>query len=186
MDRVVQVNIEKYPTESSKAEGRIIRIIGNSSDSNIDAKSLYVSYGLDKLENLMSQFKMKVNKISQNVLFEQKRDRIDRTKERVYTIDAADAKDLDDAVCVKKQDDGSYILSVYIADVSYYVKEDSFLDKEAISRGTSIYIPGKVIPMLPKELSNGICSHNEGVDRLTLGVDIFISKEGKSSRFTNF
>lgn len=177
--QVVQVNIEKYPTESSKAEGRIIRIIGNSSDSNIDAKSLYVSYGLDKLEKFNEPVQNEVNKISQNVLFEQKRDRIDRTKERVYTIDAADAKDLDDAVCVKKQDDGSYILSVYIADVSYYVKEDSFLDKEAISRGTSIYIPGKVIPMLPKELSNGICSLNEGVDRLTLGVDIFISKEGK-------
>jgi len=79
---------------------------------------------------------------------------------------------------VKKLEDGNYLLSVYIADVSHYVKENTFLNKEAISRGTSIYIPGKVIPMLPKELSNGICSLNEGEERLVLGVDIKIAKNG--------
>ena len=177
--QVVQVSIEKYPTESSKAEGKIIRIIGNASDTNIDAKSLYVSYSLDKLEKFNELVQQEIDKIPQNVLSIEKKNRVDRTKERVYTIDAADAKDLDDAVCVKKQADGSYILSVYIADVSHYVKEDSFLDKEAVARGTSIYIPGKVIPMLPKELSNGICSLNEGKERLTLGVDMHISKNGE-------
>lgn len=176
--QIVQVVIEKYPTESSKAEGKIVRIIGSSTDTNIDAKSLYISYGLDKLEKFNELVQQEVDKIPQNVLSNEKKNRVDRTKERVYTIDAADAKDLDDAVCVKKQKDGSYVLSVYIADVSYYVKEGSQLDKEASTRGTSIYIPGKVIPMLPKELSNGICSLNEGQERLTLGVDMFISSDG--------
>ena len=177
--QIVQVNIEKYPTESSKAEGKIVRIIGSSSDINIDAKSLYISYGLDKLEKFNELVQQEVSKIPQNVLFSEKENRIDRTKERVYTIDATDAKDLDDAVCVKKREDGSYVLSVYIADVSHYVKEDSQLDKEASARGTSIYIPGKVIPMLPKEISNGICSLNEGHERLTIGVDMVISSDGE-------
>lgn len=176
--QVVQVKIEKYPTENNKAEGKIIQIIGNSNDINIDAKSLYISYGLDKLEKFNESVRKEVESIPQNVLAIEKKNRIDRTNERVYTIDAADAKDLDDAVSVKKQSDGTFLLSVYIADVSYYVKENTALDKEAIARGTSIYIPGRVIPMLPKELSNGICSLNAGVERLALGVDILISKNG--------
>lgn len=176
--QVVQVKIEKYPTENNKAEGKIIQIIGNSNDINIDAKSLYISYGLDKLEKFNESVRKEVESIPQNVLAIEKKNRIDRTNERVYTIDAADAKDLDDAVSVKKQSDGTFLLSVYIADVSHYVKENTALDKEAIARGTSIYIPGRVIPMLPKELSNGICSLNAGVERLALGVDILISKNG--------
>lgn len=176
--QVVQVKIEKYPTENNKAEGKIIQIIGNSNDINIDAKSLYISYGLDKLEKFNESVRKEVESIPQSVLAIEKKNRIDRTNERVYTIDAADAKDLDDAVSVKKQSDGTFLLSVYIADVSHYVKENTALDKEAIARGTSIYIPGRVIPMLPKELSNGICSLNAGVERLALGVDILISKNG--------
>lgn len=176
--QVVQVKIEKYPTENNKAEGKIIQIIGKSNDINIDAKSLYISYGLDKLEKFNESVRKEVESIPQNVLAIEKKNRIDRTNERVYTIDAADAKDLDDAVSVKKQSDGTFLLSVYIADVSHYVKENTALDKEAIARGTSIYIPGRVIPMLPKELSNGICSLNAGVERLALGVDILISKNG--------
>lgn len=176
--QVVQVKIEKYPTENNKAEGKIIQIIGNYNDINIDAKSLYISYGLDKLEKFNESVRKEVESIPQNVLAIEKKNRIDRTNERVYTIDAADAKDLDDAVSVKKQSDGTFLLSVYIADVSHYVKENTALDKEAIARGTSIYIPGRVIPMLPKELSNGICSLNAGVERLALGVDILISKNG--------
>ena len=177
--QVVQVKIEKYPTENTKAEGKIIQIIGNSNDINIDAKSLYISYGLDKLEKFNESVQKEVESIPQNVLAIEKKNRVDRTNERVYTIDAADAKDLDDAVSVKKQSDGSFLLSVYIADVSHYVKENTALDKEAIARGTSIYIPSRVIPMLPKELSNGICSLNAGVERLALGVDILISKNGE-------
>ncbi len=176
--QVVQVSIIKYPSEKNKAEGKIERIIGDSKDAHIDAKSLYISYNLDKMEKFNLDVVEEVKQIPQSVLKEEKINRVDRTKERVYTIDSADAMDLDDAVSVKKTENGDYILSVYIADVSHYVKEKSALDKEAIARGTSIYIPGKVIPMLPKELSNGICSLNAGVDRLSLAVDMLISKEG--------
>lgn len=177
--QVVQVDIEKYPTKDSKAEGKITRIIGNSSDSHIDAKSLYISYGLDLMENFNDEVNEELLKIPDKVLKSEKKDRKDRTADRVYTIDAEDAKDLDDAVSVKMTKDGNYLLSVYIADVSHYVKEKSALDKEAIARGTSIYIPGKVIPMLPNKLSNGICSLNAGEERLSLAVDMLISKEGE-------
>lgn len=177
--QVVQVAIVKYPTENNKAEGKIESIIGDSKDSHINAKSLYVSYGLDMMENFNEEINRELKNIPQKVLEEEKIGRIDRTKERVFTIDAEDAKDLDDAVSVKKNNNDEYLLSVYIADVSHYVKEKTALNKEAISRGTSIYIPGKVIPMLPKQLSNGICSLNAGEERLSLAVDILISKNGE-------
>ena len=176
--QVVEVLITKYPTENTKAEGKIERIIGDSKDSHIDAKSLYVSYGLDKMENFGPLIQEELKNIPSVVLKEEKNGRKNRTNERIFTIDSSDAKDLDDAVSVKRKNN-NYLLSVYIADVSHYVKEKTELNKEAIARGTSIYIPGKVIPMLPKELSNGICSLNEGQERLALAVDMLISPSGE-------
>ncbi len=175
--QVVKVKIIKYPTDKNNAEGKIESIIGTVDDAHIDAKSLYVSYNLDILEKFNEEVQAEVSKIPQSVSKKEKQGRVDRTNEPCFTIDAADAKDLDDAVYVKKDGD-NFILSVYIADVSHYVREGTALNKEAIARGTSIYIPGTVIPMLPKELSNGICSLNENVERLVLGIDIKIDKNG--------
>ena len=105
--------------------------------------------------------------------------RLDLREKQIFTIDGDDAKDLDDAVAVEKLKNGNYLLNVSIADVSYYVTEDSLLDKEAIIRGTSIYMLDRVIPMLPKELSNGICSLNQGQDRYAITVLMEIDKNGK-------
>lgn len=129
------------------------------------------------MKEFSSQIREELSQIPSKVTDNDTINRVDRTKEKVYTIDASDAMDLDDAVQVKKKSDG-YLLSVYIADVSNYVKEGTFLNEEAIYRGTSIYIPGTVIPMLPKKLSNGICSLNQGVRRLTLAIDILFDKDG--------
>ncbi len=177
-EQMVEVEITKYPTDNNKAEGIITKIIGSLKDENIEVKALYRYYGLDQKENFNKEVLKEVNSIPSVVSEIEKKNRVDRTSDLVVTIDGDDAKDLDDAVCVKKDKD-DYLLSVFIADVSYYVKSGTALDKEAIDRGTSTYIPGTVIPMLPKELSNGICSLNEGVDRLTLAIDMRINSKGE-------
>ena len=122
--------------------------------------------------------KEEAENIPQEINTEDIKNRKDLREDIIFTIDGEDAKDLDDAVCVTKNEEGNYILDVHIADVSYYVKEDSKLDKEAIKRGTSVYMFDRVIPMLPFELSNGICSLNAGKDRFALSCSMEIDNRG--------
>lgn len=175
-DKVV-VKITKYPTKGKKAEGEIIEVIGNVNLAGVDMMSVIREYNLpyEFPESVLEEVKNIPQKINENEI----KNRKDLRNEMIFTIDGEDAKDLDDAVSVKKLKSGEYELNVSIADVSFYVKEDSFIDREAILRGTSIYMFDRVIPMLPKELSNGICSLNEGEDRLTLTVTAKIDKNGK-------
>lgn len=175
--QIVEVEITKYATSDTRAEGKILRTIAGGKDEKSEIKALSISYGLENMKEFSSQIREELRQIPSKVTDNDTINRVDRTKEKVYTIDASDAMDLDDAVQVKKKSDG-YLLSVYIADVSNYVREGTFLNEEAIYRGTSIYIPGTVIPMLPKKLSNGICSLNQGVRRLTLAIDILFDKDG--------
>ena len=170
----VEVEILKYATDTSKAEGRILSIVSSGNTVKSEVEALYKSFGLDNLENFNKDIKSELENIPNKVKPEDKVYREDRTNRKVYTIDGDDAKDLDDGVFIEKINDDKYILSVYIADVSNYVKDGTALDDEAIKRGTSIYIPGTVLPMLPKKLSNGICSLNEGVERLSLAIDMQI------------
>ena len=123
--------------------------------------------------------KKEAENITQTIEYNDKNNRKDLRDNIIFTIDGEDAKDLDDAVSVTKNEDGNYVLDVHIADVSYYVKEDSNLDKEAILRGTSVYMFDRVIPMLPFELSNGICSLNAGKDRFALSCTMEINEKGQ-------
>ena len=173
----VVVQITKLPKEGRKAEGKIIEVLGSVNQAGIDMMSLIREYDLpyefpEAVLNEAKSINQKVDKTKIN-------GRLDLRNEEIFTIDGEDAKDLDDAVNVRKTNSGTYMLGVHIADVSNYVKEDSFLDMEAIIRGTSVYMLDRVIPMLPVELSNGICSLNEGEDRLALSVIMEIDKNGQ-------
>ena len=172
----VVVKITKEGTVNKKPEGKVVEILGKIDEAGVDLLSIVKEY------KLPYEFPVKVieeaKSIEKEVNKEEIKNRKDFRKEIIFTIDGEDAKDLDDAVNVEKTENETYILSVHIADVSHYVKENSFLDREAIIRGTSVYMLNKVIPMLPKELSNGICSLNEGKDRLTLSVMMEIDKDG--------
>ena len=173
----VVVRIDKYSDGINKAEGTVVEIIGGLDEAGVDMLSLIKEY---KLPNEFPQSVIdEATSISQKLDESNIQKRVDLRNEEIFTIDGEDAKDLDDAVNVKKNDDGTYTLGVHIADVSYYVKSGSKLDKEAIKRGTSIYMMDRVIPMLPKELSNGICSLNENQDRFTISVIMKIDEKGK-------
>ena len=172
----VVVKLTKYPEKNKKAEGKIIEIIGGIDEAGVDMLSLVKEYDLpyEFPQGVIEEAKSKGNKVDKKDI----PNRVDLRDKTIFTIDGEDAKDLDDAVRVYKNDDGNYMLDVHIADVSYYVTENSLLDKEAIIRGTSIYMLDRVIPMLPRELSNGICSLNAGEDRFTLSCTMEIDKEG--------
>lgn len=172
----VLVQITKYPEKGKKAEGKIIEVLGNVNETGVDMLSLIKEHKLPSIfpEQVVEEAKKCGNRIEEQDI----KNRIDLRNEVIFTIDGAEAKDLDDAIGIKKLENGNYKLSVHIADVSYYVKPNSLLDKEALIRGTSIYMLGRVIPMLPRELSNGICSLNAGEDRFTLSCTMEIDKNG--------
>ena len=173
----VLVKILKYPEKGKKAEGKIIEVIGNVNEAGIDMLSLIKDYDLPY--KFPKEVVKEAKKYGTSINSEDIKNRVDlRGKYDIFTIDGDDAKDLDDAVCVQELDNGNYKLDVHIADVSYYVRENTLLDKEAYIRGTSIYMLDRVIPMLPRELSNGICSLNAGEDRFTLSVSMEINPKG--------
>lgn len=173
----VIVRITKYPEGRKSAEGEIIQILGHKNDPGIDILSIIYKHGIpiEFPEEVLEQAANTPDTITEKDL----EGRRDLRNEVIVTIDGADAKDLDDAVSVKRLDNGNYKLGVYIADVSYYVKENSPIDKEALERGTSVYLVDRVIPMIPHRLSNGICSLNPQVDRLTLSCEMEINDKGQ-------
>ncbi|MDX8044687.1 ribonuclease R [Gracilibacillus sp. S3-1-1] len=173
----VIVEITKYPEGRMSAEGSVVEILGHKNDPGMDIVSIIYKNGIaiDFPPEVLEQ----AHNISEEINEDELKDRRDLRNETIVTIDGADAKDLDDAVTVKKLDNGNYKLGVYIADVTHYVKEDSPIDKEAFERGTSAYLVDRVIPMIPHRLSNGICSLNPQVDRLVLGCDMEINASGE-------
>ena len=173
----VLVKIIKYPEKGKNAEGEIIEVLGGVNEAGVDMLSLIRQYELPYKfpEEVVSEAKAFENKINEKNL----EGRRDLRQDIIFTIDGEDAKDLDDAIHVEKLTNGNYRLDVHIADVSNYVREKTELDKEAYLRGTSIYMLGRVIPMLPRELSNGICSLNAGEDRFTLSCSMEITPKAK-------
>lgn len=172
----VIVNITKFPEGTMSAEGEIVEILGHKNDPGMDIISIIHKHDItiDFPEEVMTQAENTPSQIQSSEL----ENRRDLRNEQIITIDGAEAKDLDDAVTVKKLSNGNYKLGVYIADVSYYVEGNSPMDQEAYNRGTSVYLVDRVIPMLPHRLSNGICSLNPREDRLTLGCEMEIDRNG--------
>ncbi|MFB6498584.1 ribonuclease R [Bacillus haynesii] len=173
----VVVRLTSYPEGRMSAEGEVIEILGHKNDPGIDILSIIHKHGLpgDFPAEAMEQAGNTPDTIDEKDL-EGRRNLRDQT---IVTIDGADAKDLDDAVTVTKLKNGHYKLGVHIADVSHYVTEGSPIDQEAYERGTSVYLVDRVIPMIPHRLSNGICSLNPKVDRLTLSCEMLINPQGQ-------
>jgi len=183
----VVARIIQYPEGRSAAEGEITEILGHKDDPGVDILSIIRKHGLPEAfpDEVMAEAEAVPDKISEEEIVKQgRRDLRDKV---IVTIDGEDAKDLDDAVCVERLENGNYLLGVHIADVSYYVREHSQLDQEAYRRGCSVYLVDRVIPMLPRRLSNGICSLNPRVDRLTMScVMEFDHKTFKRVRYEIF
>src|SRR5699024_4672254 len=173
----VIAEITKYPENRKSAEGEVVKILGHRNDPGIDIISIIYKNGLkmDFPEEVLQQAEKTPESITEEELVGRK----DYRDEMIITIDGADAKDLDDAISVKQLDNGNFKLGVFIADVTHYVEHGTAMDEEAFERGTSVYLVDRVIPMIPHRLSNGICSLNPNVDRLTLGCEMEIDSRGK-------
>ncbi|MCK9217874.1 MAG: ribonuclease R, partial [Firmicutes bacterium] len=173
----VVVEITKWPEGRRNPEGKVIEVLGYKDDPEIDIISIIRMHNLS--EDFSSDVKKQVLKIPDEVEIKQTAGRKDLRNNLIITIDGDDAKDLDDAISLEILDNGHFLLGVHIADVSQYVFEKSPLDKEALSRGTSVYLIDRVLPMLPKELSNGICSLSPHCDRLTLSCSMEMDAKGR-------
>ncbi|MBP5600114.1 MAG: ribonuclease R, partial [Lachnospiraceae bacterium] len=173
----VLVEILDYGDERHNPEGKIVEIIGHENDPGVDITSIAIAFGIptEFPEKVLNQAETMNKPVSEADMA----GRCDLRDTVMVTIDGEDAKDLDDAVSLKMDGD-KYVLGVHIADVANYVQENSALDREALKRGTSVYLADRVVPMLPHALSNGICSLNEGVDRLAMSVIMTIDATGKT------
>ncbi|MGM9950540.1 MAG: ribonuclease R, partial [Lysinibacillus sp.] len=173
----VVVEITHWPDDIKSAAGVITKILGHKNDPGVDILSII--YKHDIPPEFPAEVVEAATQVPDEIAEEDLVGRRDLRGETIVTIDGADAKDLDDAVTVTKNDDGTYKLGVHIADVSYYVTEGSIIDQEAYERATSVYLTDRVIPMIPHRLSNGICSLNPQVDRLTLSCEMIIDGNGQ-------
>lgn len=174
-DKVV-VQLTSWPEPRRNPEGRIIEVLGHKSDPGTDILSIVRKFQLP--EAFPDAVMQAADQVPQTIREEEYSNRRDLRDLPMVTIDGEDAKDLDDAVTLELLPNGNYYLGVHIADVSYYVKEGSILDAEALRRATSVYLVDRVIPMLPPRLSNGICSLNAGQDRLSMTCFMEISPQG--------
>lgn len=172
----VVVKLTDYGKKNKKPEGIVTEILGHSDDPGTDLISVVKAYEIPT--DFSREVRREVKQIPDHLEPADYQDRLDLRQMQTVTIDGEDAKDLDDAITLYKDEQG-YHLGVHIADVSHYVKEESTLDQEALRRGTSVYLIDKVIPMLPQELSNGICSLNAGQDRLALSCMMDLDESGK-------
>ncbi|TCZ75975.1 ribonuclease R [Paenibacillus albiflavus] len=182
----VVAKIVSYPEGRAAAEGQIVEILGHKDDPGVDILSIIRKYNLPEAfsEEVMAEAAKAPESISDEELLGQ--GRRDLRDKQIVTIDGEDAKDLDDAVNVERLPNGNYLLGVHIADVGYYVKEGSMLDREAYARGCSVYLVDRVIPMLPHRLSNGICSLNPQVNRLTMSCEMEFDSEANVVRHDIF
>lgn len=179
-DKVV-CQITVWPKEDRKPEGKIIEVLGQKGLKEVEIHSIIKAHGLPE------EFPKKVIEEADYVAVSIPQEEIDRRVDlrdlKIFTIDGDDAKDLDDAISIEKLDNGNFKLGVHIADVTHYVREKSKLDKEALKRATSVYLVDTVIPMLPKKLSNGVCSLNPHEDKLTLSVFMEINHKGEVVKY---
>lgn len=177
--QVVTATIATYPSEDSPKimTGAVNEVIGDKDEPGIDIMSVIYAHKVP--HQFPKEAMEQADKIPLHILPEEKKGREDITDQPLVTIDAIESKDLDDAVVAWKMDNGHYHLGVHIADVSHYVKPGTPLDKEAFKRGTSVYLTDRVVPMLPKRLSNGICSLNPGEERLSMSCEMEIDQNGK-------
>lgn len=176
--QIVMVEITRWPDGKRKnPEGKVVEILGRPGDKGIDIDIIIRKYNLP--EDFPPSVLNNALDIEDFITEDEIKGRLDIRNIKMVTIDGEDAKDLDDAVSIERLENGNFKLGVHIADVTHYVKERSVIDKEAFKRATSVYLIDRVIPMLPKKLSNGICSLNPKVDRLTLSCIMEVNRQGK-------